>query len=327
VAVERAQAQQGETARLRADFRLGGTLFDPFEIRQVEILDDAFVVLATLSGASIVKDAVGQYHVDWPVPAAEATTLHYDRWYSTASSGATEKQGTLSFFVHSATVTGGESQWLSNLDLLPFLPTGTILTDVEIAENALLAQEMIESICGQKFTLLTEARDFSGQGEQILNVRTPIQSVTEVRILGCPPGTGDQVLEITDLRIGRSQTVLALGNVVPKRYRVGGYLWPGGCSYFPYGFQNIRVTGTWGAFTEVPREIKRALGLLVRHIASCDDPVGSPAEAYDSENVAGDRSYTIRKVWHNVTQDATTGFADVDSILARYYAAPTVTAV
>jgi len=79
MAVDRGHAQPGQTVRLRAAFSLAGTPVDPFQIRQVEILDENMAVLATISGTSIVRAALGQYYVDWFVPSSEPVTIHFDR--------------------------------------------------------------------------------------------------------------------------------------------------------------------------------------------------------------------------------------------------------
>jgi hypothetical protein len=91
MAVERENAVINNQITLRNNFRFTSTndLFDPYAISKVEILDsDGSTVLQTLTGASIVKDFTGKYHV---VAAAIATAKTiYDKWYFTPASGATE---------------------------------------------------------------------------------------------------------------------------------------------------------------------------------------------------------------------------------------------
>jgi hypothetical protein len=155
--------------------------------------------------------------------------------------------------------------------------------------------------------------------------------VTAITILGSCGGA-DTALDISDIRISGSKTVLGWGNVVPMPYR--GYRWPSRCGsfdlsscVFPMGFQNVQVDGIWGAWTAIPEEIILALGLLIQHASACDNPIGPHTHAHSSESTAGDWSYTMRKVWNNVIQEANTGFGEVDAILARYHHPPIVIGV
>lgn len=324
--VNRGQAQQGETVRLGISFYLGGTLFDPYERRQVEILDStAAVVQETIAAGSIVREALGLYYVDWAVPAAQTVAGYLDRWYFTATSGATEKQITNSFFVHTVTSTAGD--YMSAAEAAAYLPDAEVFSDAEILELTRRCQETIESVCGQKFLPVTETRVFNGQGRATLTVRNTIQSVSQILVRGdyLNPNC---IMDLTDLRIAPSGTMLGLGNVQPggRGVSAAGRLEPG-CGIFPSGFSNIAVTGVWGMYTQVPREIESALGMLMRHAAACDDPLGPPSHAFESESVAGDRSFTLRKVWANIAVDGTTGFREVDAILARFMAPPVVMGV
>lgn len=323
--VRRGEAQQGETVRLRMDFVLGGNLFDPVEVRQVEILDSTLSVLATIPAASIIREDTGQYYVDWSVPEAEPLEIHYDRWYATATAGATEKQFTNSFYVHA--VTAGPTAYVSTAEAAAALPEGTLLSDSEIYELMLDCQKVIESVCGQPFLPITETRTFNGQGRSTLNVRSAIQSVTQIVVRGDYLNP-ECILDLTDLRIAVSRTMLAMGNVQPggRSISVPGRLEPG-CGIFPRGFANVQVTGAWGMYQSPPREIRMALLGLLRHAAACDDPHGVAAEAFETESVAGDRTWTLRKVWANVAVDGTTGFREIDSILARFMAPPMVMGV
>lgn len=91
MSVERASAVINNTIILRCNFRYSQTqaLFDPSAISKVEILDsDNATVLQTITGASIIKDSTGQYHVVAALVATAKTI--YDRWYFTPATGATE---------------------------------------------------------------------------------------------------------------------------------------------------------------------------------------------------------------------------------------------
>ncbi len=91
MSVERENAVIANEIILRINFRFAqtGDLFSPYAISKVEILDsDAETVLETISGASIINDSLGKYHV---VAAAIATPKTiYDKWYFTPAVGATE---------------------------------------------------------------------------------------------------------------------------------------------------------------------------------------------------------------------------------------------
>jgi hypothetical protein len=336
MAVERLQAQQGQTVILRSVFMIGATPADPFQVRQVEILDGSFAVIDTIPAASIIHDGPGRYHIDWPIAAALAVDVYYDRWYATASSGGTEEIFTYSFNVESATSgfpgTGGNA-YLTTTEARSYLPVDTTLTDAEIQENILLASETAEMCTGQVFIPMTEARVFDGTGRAVLPIYRPILSVSRIEVLGCG-SIIDYDLNVSDIRIGRSHKMLALGNVLSHSqggmFRGSGR-WsnlcsagPSGCGLFPPGFQNIRVTGTWGRWTQTPRQIKAAIGALLRYALVCDDPQPSMTQPLATESVAADRSWQMRKIWAKAAVDATTGYADVDAIFARYMAPPVV---
>lgn len=336
MAVERADAVAGQAVTLRMAFRQNGVLIDPFEVRQVQILDKDFAVLETIPAASIVHDSAGRYHVDWTIPSDRPSQVHRDRWFTTLeSSGCAETEFTLAFFVlPAAAVTGAAPSYITLAEARAYLPEGSTISDSDLQKIMNRCQAAIERICGQKFAPVSETRIFDGRGIQTLNLRRAIQEVTAITVdgngCGCNGDTG-HALDISGIRISGSRTMLACGNLVPYPYR---RRWSGldrfscdtACCVFPMGFQNIRVTGSWGSWSEPPEEIKHALGLLIQHVGKCDDPRAPHTAAYSAEGFDG-WDYTVRQIWHNVVQDATTGFAEVDSILARYYHPPIVVGV
>lgn len=90
MSVERENAVINNQINLRTNFRFSQTsdLFDPYTISKVEILDsDGATVLQTITGANIIKDSTGQYHVVADAIATAKTI--YDRWYFTPAPGAT----------------------------------------------------------------------------------------------------------------------------------------------------------------------------------------------------------------------------------------------
>jgi len=201
-----------------------------------------------------------------------------------------------------------------------YLPAETALTDAQLVTLISLSQETVESITGQKFVPVDEARVLNGSGLSVLDVRDSILSVSQIRFK-C--GTDWEVQTFDDVRIGRSGMMISLGNSLPGRFgrRAGLQLLATGCN-FPPGFQNVEITGEWGRFLTVPLQIKAAVGLLVKYAAECDDPAGVPTTPYASEGVSGDRSYVYRRIFDGAKTHGETGFADVDAILARFMRVP-----
>ena len=119
--------------------------------------------------------------------------------------------------------------------------------------------------------------------------------------------------------------MLGLGNVrrfsdrFATQFGTQSYSSPiGFCGIWPSGFQNIEITGDWGMYDEVPLQIKRAAGMLLRYAGKCDDPLGLPSHAFEAESFPGDRQWTLRKVWTDVKLNNMTGFPDVDAILSSF---------
>jgi hypothetical protein len=332
MAVERANAQQGQTVTLRMRFELGGTLFDPSSVNQVQIINPAGVVEETIPAASIVHDGVGLYHVDWAIPAAATIDVWHDRWFANSTVGAVEKQFTLSFYVLPFTATGGTSPYLTSAEALAYLPSDTTITATEAAEMAALAQEIVEAVTGDFFLPVEMARIFDGNGEAYLPLDLELQSVTgwDVRCCLSSGATTDwEAQDATTLRIAGSRMGLTIGNLasfsrqVSRRYQIERFTACGSgsvvsfCGVFSAGTQNHRITGTWGRWTTVPLQIKAAIGLMVRYAGMCDDPKGVPSNPYVSESIPGGRSYTLRQIRAGATKDTGTGYPDVDAILAR----------
>jgi len=108
MSVERESAVINNTIILRSKFQYSSTsdYFDPYAISKVEILDsDGTTVIETFTGASIVKDSTGKYHVV-ATAIASAKTI-YDKWYFTPNSTASEITKTNTCIVWQTTVSGG----------------------------------------------------------------------------------------------------------------------------------------------------------------------------------------------------------------------------
>jgi len=332
MSVVRGLAQQGQTVRLKATFLLGGTLFDPDDVREVRILAaDGETILATFTGADIVHEALGVFYVDWAIPSDEPTNVHFDRWFVTASSGGTEDQETEHFLVLPFSTVTAHAAYMTPDELRLELPGDTTMSDAQLVTAIALAQLSIEEVSGNTFLPFPKTVTFDGNGRGMLPLGEPIQSVSEARIIGC--GGADTLLDVTQIRIAKSKTALFLGNVVRRSDRLLGYYdgsWPTGrvgsasCGVWPSGAQNIAISGNWGRYATVPITIRACLIQLVRNATFCDDPLGLPSNAFQSESIPGDRNYTLREVWKNVTLNNGTGYPDIDAILGRRLAAPTV---
>lgn len=323
MSVDRGQASRGETVRLKIQFRLGETLTDPVEVRQVQILNASYAVVATISSASIVHDGTGLYHVDWAIPTGEALELHHDRWYATLTTGATEKQFTLNFMVLPALTAAEGLSYVGLDDLRASLPSDSLLSDAQLTELGALAEEIVDYMAGENFLPKTESRIFNGSGTPLLTVRRAIQSVTQIRTrCGCADWS---TMDISCIRILPSRTALTCGNLVPLPFRRCDWWGNGGgfsccdcgACHFPFGSANIEVTGQWGAWTSVPRQIKAAVKLLVRYAGACDDPAATPSNPFESESIAMDRSYKMREIYKKTGIDGSTGYPDVDSMIER----------
>lgn len=334
MSVSRGLAQQGQTVRLGATFTLGGTLFDPFEVRQVQILaSDGETVLATFSGAQIVHDSLGNFHVDWAIPSDEATDVHFDRWFLTASSGGTEDQETEHFLVLPFSTVSAGAAYLSVSEMRELLPGDSTLTDSQLSTMIAMAQRVIEEVTGRTFLPYPKTVTYDGNGRGYLPLGEPIISVSEARIIGCGSDSdSDTLLDVTKIRIAKSKMGLFLGNVTRRSDCRYGSDWPfhgagpvsAFCGVWPSGSQNVAISGNWGTHTTVPSTIQGCLIQLVRNAAFCDDPLALPSHAFKSESIPGDRNYTLAEVWQNVKLNNMTGYPDIDRILSRNYASPSV---
>lgn len=322
MAVERGAAQQGQTVRLRAIFRKAGSLIDPFQIRQVEVRSNDNVVLATFTGAQIVRESLGEFYVDWFIPSNETPDVHFDRWYATALSGMDEEQFQFHFLVLPFSTTTVDAAYMTVDEGYEYLPDDTLITAIELQEGIALGQEIIEWCAGQSFLPVTESRVFDGNGRRHLPVNRPILRVSEVltRPCGCD-WTQAMVIDPCMVVISESKTLLGLGNA-GRRSASYGYADPpwqlGCCSYWPNGMQNVRITGDWGRHETVPLQVKAALGALLRETLRCDDPKELPSAEFESESFPGDRTYVLRKVWSNIKANDATGYPSVDAILSRF---------
>jgi hypothetical protein len=80
--------------------RQSGTLTDPYEVRQVEILDtDGSTVLETIASGSISNPSTGKYQITASGTNLDATGTYWDKWYLTRESDDSEETITNGFYV------------------------------------------------------------------------------------------------------------------------------------------------------------------------------------------------------------------------------------
>lgn len=79
MAVERPQAIQNQTVRLKMYFRHNNELDDPYSLGSVQILNPSDSVIATLTPT---QESTGIYYVDYPISAAAVSGWYTDRWGS-----------------------------------------------------------------------------------------------------------------------------------------------------------------------------------------------------------------------------------------------------
>lgn len=220
-------------------------------------------------------------------------------------------------------------RYMTAAEARQFLPSDTPLNNGEIEDHIDDAQEIAETITGDHFLPETLARVFDGTGEGMLPLDFPILSVSGFEILRGIDPDGWEEQGTAGLRIMGSGLGLALGNLtqfsrsVTRGRDLDRVLHSANvldCGVFPAGTQNIRITGSWGRWQTVPRQIKLAMGLMIQHAASCigTGERGVPSAAFSAESVPGGRSYTMRQLRTNALKDGLTGLADVDSILLRF---------
>jgi len=124
----------------------------------------------------------------------------------------------------------------------------TDYTDSQIEEIVDEKEAIIEAICGQKFYTWDETFYLDGLGDPILHVpmKKPIQSISKVEIkTDYDPETWEEVESY-------------YYDVLP--YEDGNYV----MRYeFTRGYRNVKITGTFGAYSSTPLSIKRAIIILV----------------------------------------------------------------
>ena len=106
MAQERGNAQKDTDVTLKLYCRNAGALADPYEVRQVELLDtDGSTVLKTYSSSDITNESTGVYSILVSGTYLDAIGIYYDKWYLTESASESEKTVTQDFYVSETVAT------------------------------------------------------------------------------------------------------------------------------------------------------------------------------------------------------------------------------
>jgi len=81
----------GTTATLEVRFYENGTLFDPFNVTDVNIYDAPVGGTAVATGLTPIQISTGVYQVTWDVPEAQTPGNYYDEWSWVAADGMATK--------------------------------------------------------------------------------------------------------------------------------------------------------------------------------------------------------------------------------------------
>jgi hypothetical protein len=314
----RFNAERGSTARLKIRFEVSGvTLYDPAEITQVEIQREDGTVITTLSGASIVQEAVGIYYVDWGIPLTEALEMHHDKWYYRPETAMPVRSATLDFPVYEAgavipvttilTVAAAHAKGCVDVD--------TALTDGELQDGIDLIAEIMESFAGRKFAPFAASYTISGTGAGYVFLPEWIRAISSVAVYAVD-GSLIQTVDVTNLTWeGRRLSF--------KTWRP----WPAGrcvdsiclnlgdvASVFTSGNNNIVIAGTFGDFGSVPLKASHCCCLFLKYLTQEDTLTGPITANFASEGIQG-FSKSLREMYEGVTVKGSTGIAELDQLL------------
>jgi hypothetical protein len=242
--MERENAVINNAITLRNYFKFSqtGDYFDPYAIAKVEILDsNGTTILETLTGASIVKDATGKYHV----VASAITTAKtiYDKWYFTPSLGATQLTKTNTCSVWS-TVAGSSSDLVTLAQLRAYLKKQTADTaDDSLLESIITRVSAdIAKKCNRTFAAASITEYHKGNGKNELLVRNPpVNSVTSIHVDSERAWGADTQIDSGDI---------VISDEVPGLITLDD-------DYFDKeNYENVRIIYN-GGYTSIPDDIQR----------------------------------------------------------------------
>lgn len=247
MSVERENAVINNQIILRNNFRFASTgdFFDPSAISKVEILDsDGVTVIETVTGAGIIKDATGKYHV---VAAAitSAKTI-YDKWYFTPASGAAEITKTNSCVIWESVAGAGGLTTLANLrEYLKKEATDTT-DDTLLTKIISRVSEKIEKKCNRTFLAANHTEYFAGNGINKQYIKNwPINSVTSIHVDDDRAWGSDSAVAAEDIIISSQNPgmiILADGEIFTKTVD---------------GIENVRIIYN-GGYSTIPTDLEQA---------------------------------------------------------------------
>ena len=163
MALPRGRAQVDTDLHVGILFRWDGAATDPYEVRQVEIIDtDGSTVLDTITSIEH-EDDTGEYYVTVSGTDLDAAGRYIDKWYYTWVDGETEQTVTQDFYVqetaelaHYGTDIQAGVGYLKGLpELAASAQDGITQSDLDAAMN--IADTMIESLFTDDYDITTWA--------------------------------------------------------------------------------------------------------------------------------------------------------------------------
>jgi hypothetical protein len=329
MAVDRWQAEQGQTVRLKVRFEeADGTVYDPHAISQVRILLDDLSVVTTIV-AGITMEAPGIYYVDWAIPAGETLGKHYDEWFYTAVVGEAERSDKVEFYVAPAGSIAAATVYLSvskaKTDCLKpasAWAAGSYPTDTQILEAIQYATEIIDQGCKQHFIPQELTLELDGRGRPYQWLEKNGKRYRAIRV--------DSITTSDGTAISMNDVVVYPYAIVDKYWRkddLRGSLCPaitacgcepletyGCCSVtFPWGRENITIVGRFGEYEDMPIAIEKLCCRCVQRILEEEWGLFTPF----SEETLGNWSYRMREVVTNAAITGRTGWSDIDAMINR----------
>ncbi len=319
MAVSRFEAQQGDTVRLKVRIEQNDVLFDPFAMGDVQIRRRTSAttdeLVETIPAASIVREAVGIYYVDWAIPIAAPVGAHVDRWFLTESSGDAQGNRDADFVVFELGSIVIATGYISVDEIRAVYMPGTSLSDARIGMLIELASEICNRYTGRYFGGRSETLLADGTGQAWIVLDKIIQAFSEIVVTA---GGSSYNLSIADF-VTKGRWLIhreflprgAYGSWDPRCVTICG------CAFgdiFARGQKNVAVTGVFGDFAAVPLVIQRATGLLVKYGGQDEFGAGPMASNFSSETIEG-HTRTLRDVLTNIDVRGSTGIPEIDHLL------------
>ena len=329
MAVDRWHAEQGQTVRLRAQFKnSSGNLYDPHSVDEVEIRKADGTLVTTILAAAIVHEALGIYYADWAIPALQDVGSYVDTWAWTPSAGAAQCSGPLTFVIFLAGSFSAAGVYIDvatvksdYLKPASEWPAGTYPSDTDIQAAIVLASEIIDFGCKRSFLPEDTSLTLDGSGRPYQKIERhghvyKAISIDSITIDGTALDMDDVVVypffvvdkywDKNDLR-GSFCVDYTCGSICGSSLSSCGVC-------FTKGRDNVVMTGRFGDYSSCPETIKMCCGKLAAR--GLEEEWGYFTPLY-SETL-GDWSYTMREIAKNAAATGKTGWSDIDAMIRRY---------